>query len=74
MHALLLKCRDRDRRVRLSAYEALAATERRTLRDSMGPVQWRDVIEGGLSLHYAAQMRSKSASVPQRMMQCFLMI
>ena len=70
MHALLLKCRDRDGRVQLSAYEALAATKRSALQDSMRPAQWRDVIEGGLGLHYAAQkLRSKSASAPQCMMQ-----
>ena len=52
---LLLKCRDRDKRVQLSAYELLASMDSAELHRSMNLSQWRDVLDAGLGVWQAAQ-------------------
>ena len=46
---LLLKCRDQDKRVQLSAYELLASVDSRELHDR------RDAIDAGLGVWHIAQ-------------------
>ncbi len=52
---LLLKARDKDRRVQLNAYEMLAETGIADLHASLGPCQWRDLIDAGLGLRGTSQ-------------------
>ena len=50
VNALLLKARDKDRRVQLGAYELLAEMGAAGLLASLGPCQWRELINPGLGL------------------------
>ena len=55
VHALLLKARDKDRRVQLGAYEMLAEMSAAGLLASLGPCQWRNLIDTGLGLNLTSQ-------------------
>ena len=52
---LLLKCRDRDKRVQLCAYELLASMAIEDLHRTMSLSQWRNVLDAGLGVWQAAQ-------------------
>ncbi len=52
---LLLKCRDRDKHIQLSAYELLSSMDCGELHTSMSLSEWRDVLDAGLGVWHAAQ-------------------
>lgn len=56
VHTLLLKCRDKDKRVQLSAYEQLASMDSKVLHKSMRPVHWGAILDGGLGAWDGAQL------------------
>jgi len=56
VHTLLLKCRDKDKRVQLSAYEQLASIEFKVLHDNVRPFHWHDVLDAGLGVWGGAQL------------------
>ena len=56
VHTLLLKCRDKDKRVQLSAYEQLASMDFKVLHENMRPFHWRAVLDAGLGAWAGAQL------------------
>ena len=65
VHTLLLKCRDRDKRVQLSAYEQLASMDSKVLHEHMRPLHWRAVLDAGLGVGDGAQLTQGETPPPQ---------